>query len=95
MLRVGRVALVTGASRGIGKSIAHRLSRDGFHAVLNDHPSQRDPLTEVERDIKDKGGKTVIHLADVSVEADVMAMVAEAGKLGSLDIVSFRSFLMV
>jgi len=87
---LGRVALVTGASRGIGRSIAHRLSKDGFHVVLNDHPSQRDPLAEVERDIKDKGGKAAVHLADVSVEADVKEMISEAGKLGSLDIVGVQ-----
>jgi len=41
----------------------------------------------VERDIKDKGGQAFLHLADISVEAEVKKMVAETGKLlGSLDV---------
>ena len=86
---LGHVALITGASRGIGRSIAHRLSKDGFRVMLSDHPTQHESLIEVERDIKDKGGQAVVHLADVSVEAEVKSMVAETGKLlGSLDVVS-------
>ena len=82
------VALITGASRGIGRSIAYRLSKDGFHVMLNDHPSQHEALAEVERDIKDKGGVAAVHLGDVSVETDVKAMIAETSKqLGSLDVV--------
>ena len=84
---MGRVALITGASRGIGRSIAHRLSKDGFHVVLNDHLTQGEALAAVEREIKDKGRQAAIHLADVSVETDVKAMIAESGKLGSLDVV--------
>jgi len=88
---LGRVALITGASRGIGRSIAHRLSRDGFHVMLNDHPTQHEPLAAVEREIKDKGGQAGIHLADVSLETDVKAMVTETGKLlGGLDVVGVR-----
>lgn len=88
---LGRVALITGASRGIGRSIAHRLSKDGFHIMLSDHSTQHESLIVVEREIKDKGGKAVVHLADVSVEAEVKTMVAETGKLlGSLDVVSHQ-----
>ena len=86
---LGRVALITGASRGIGRSIAHRLSKDGFHVMLSDHPTQQESLVAVEHDIKAKGGQAVMHLADVSVETEVKAMVAETKKLlGSLDVVS-------
>ena len=59
--------------------------------MLNDHPTQREPLAAVEREIKDKGRQAVIHLADVSLETDVQAMVTETGKrLGSLDVVRDR-----
>jgi NAD(P)-dependent dehydrogenase (short-subunit alcohol dehydrogenase family) len=93
---VGRVALITGASRGIGKSIAHRLSQDGFHVMLNDRPSERESLVAVERDIKDEGGHAAIYLADVSVEAEVKAMVAETVTLlGSLDVVGGRQYSLL
>jgi len=51
---LARVALITGASRGIGRSIAHRLSKDGFHVLLNDHPTQGEALAAVEHEIKKK-----------------------------------------
>ena len=55
--------------------------------MLNDHPTQGEA---VEREIKDKGRQAAIHLADVSVETDVKAMIAESGKLGSADVVGGR-----
>ena len=89
-----RVALITGASRGIGRKIAERLAQDGFHVMLNDLPVQRDSLTAVENSIKGKGGQVSVYLADVSVEAEVEAMVAETVKLfGSLDVVSVPKFV--
>jgi len=75
---LGCVALITGASRGIGRSIAHRLSKDGFHVL---------PRLSMK---SKKGRQAAIHLAGVSVEADVKAMIAETGKLGSLDVVGDR-----
>ncbi|KAF8157224.1 acetoin reductase family protein [Crassisporium funariophilum] len=80
-------ALITGASRGIGRSIACRLAKDGFQIALNDIPSQKGQLEEVQALISKTGGKAEIYLADVSVEADVEGMVNNVVEsMGSLDV---------
>jgi len=64
--------------------------------MLNDHPTQHEPLAAVEREIKDKGGQAGIHLADVSLETDVKAMFTETGKLfGSLDAVGDHPYSLL
>lgn len=65
------VAIVTGAGSGIGRAIAHRLVRDGYHVVIND--VRKDAADAV---AKETGGKVIAVAGDVSKEADVAAIVA-------------------
>ncbi len=60
----GKVSLVTGASQGIGESIALGLAAKGAEVVLVD--VQKEKLDEVAQKIKRKGGKASAHFADVS-----------------------------
>ncbi len=80
-----RIALVTGASRGIGKSIALRLAQDGRHAVLM--ARSPGPLNEVKYQIEQAGGTASVVAVDV---ADLKALAAAVDKIaedhGRLDI---------
>jgi 3-oxoacyl-[acyl-carrier protein] reductase len=82
----GRVALVTGASRNIGRAIALALADAGAAVVVNAR-SSLDEARAVADEIESTGGKALAVLADVTDESAVNAMVANAlGALGRLDI---------
>ncbi|KAF9073065.1 short chain oxidoreductase [Rhodocollybia butyracea] len=81
------VALVTGASQGIGKAIAMRLASDGFKVALNDLNNKKEQLEAVARDIEKQGQASFVVPADVSQESEVHQMVQSASKtLGGLDV---------
>jgi 3-oxoacyl-[acyl-carrier protein] reductase len=61
----GKVAIVTGSTRGIGAAIAQRLARDGYRVTVNG-ARNRDSATAIVRDIEQAGGEAIWHLADVS-----------------------------
>jgi 3-oxoacyl-[acyl-carrier protein] reductase len=82
----GRVAVVTGASKGIGAGIAKQLASEGASVVVN-YASSRAGADKVVADIVATGGKAVAVQADVSKEADVLRLFAETKKAyGKLDI---------
>jgi 3-oxoacyl-[acyl-carrier protein] reductase len=81
-----QVAVVTGASKGIGASIAKALAAEGASVVVN-YSSSKDGADRVVQEITAKGGKAIAVQADVSKQADVTRLFAETKKAyGKLNI---------
>jgi 3-oxoacyl-[acyl-carrier protein] reductase len=81
----GKVALVTGASRGVGAAIANVLADEGAAVVVNYLKSER--LAEaVAGGIRGRGGRAVAFQADVTDEDAVKRMVEAAGEFGPVDV---------
>src|ERR671919_1520118 len=82
----GKKALITGASRGIGRGIAEIFAEEGADVAVN-YIESAAPAEEVARNIQAKGRKATIVKGDVAKRADVEAMIDKAWKeLGGLDI---------
>src|SRR4029079_5240273 len=82
----GKVAIVTGAGRNIGRAIALALA-DGGAAVLVNARSNRAEAEAVAREIETNGGKALVHIGDVADVTAVQAMAdAVANRFGRLDI---------
>ena len=82
---MNRVAIVTGAGRGIGRAIALRLAKDGLVVVVNDINS--DNVRKVAKEIEATGRKSLAIVADVSNKEQVYGMVDTAvEKFGRLDV---------
>ena len=75
------IALVTGGSRGIGKATALLLAQEGYTVAVNYHQNSA-AATGVVNEIIASGGKAVALRADVSDEAQVMAMFTAIDRLG-------------
>lgn len=82
----GKTALVTGASRGIGRAIAKRLAAEGARVIVN-YNGSREKAQAVQREIENSGGQADIYQCDVSDFSACETMIKEIiKKYGTLDI---------
>ncbi|WP_233843199.1 SDR family oxidoreductase [Dyella sp. 2HG41-7] len=89
-----KIALVTGASRGIGAAVAQRLARDGFVVIVN-YTESAAPAEALVRAIEQAGGKALAAKADVSDAADVRRLFdAAETAFGGVDVLVNNAGIM-
>jgi 3-oxoacyl-[acyl-carrier protein] reductase len=92
--KTSKVAIVTGASRGIGAAVAERLATDGFTVVVNYSGDAR-PADALAAKIESGGGRALAIKADVGNAAAVQAMFDHAEKtLGGIDVLVNNAGIM-
>lgn len=94
MNKINKTALVTGASRGIGRAIAERLAQDGFTVIVN-YAGNASAADEAVQSIIANGGNAVAIRADVASEEDVSRLFSAAKAVtGQLDVVVHSAGIM-
>lgn len=90
----GKVALITGASRGIGRAIAERFSRAGAAVAIN-YASRADAAQQLVAELEAAGGSALAIGADVGQPADIVRMFdATIARFGKLDILVNNAGIM-
>ena len=80
----GKVALVTGAGRGIGKAVALSLAQSGCRVILAARTGAQ--LEEVQREIRARGGEALVVAADLTRDEDIQHLVESSQSWGAVDI---------
>ncbi|MCC2686431.1 MAG: 3-oxoacyl-[acyl-carrier protein] reductase [Paenibacillaceae bacterium] len=90
-----KVAIVTGASRGIGKAIAFKLGREGYRVVVH-YKSSEKAAEEIVESIRAEGGTALLYQANVAHSGEVNAMIQWViRQWGGIDILVNNSGIMI
>lgn len=90
----GKVAVITGASSGIGSTIASHLAQEGASVVLS--ARREDRLKQLERNIQAEGGEALVVPTDITVKSDVEHLIQKAkDTYGSIDILINNAGVML
>ncbi len=96
MTEQAKIALVTGASRGIGRAIAVGMAKRGFDIAINDIERQKDAMQDVAKEIEASGRRVLTVYADVSNKTDVETMVQKTvEKFGRIDAVVNNAGILI
>ncbi len=80
-----KVAIITGASRGIGRAVAENLAEQGYHVVLVSR--SKSELEKVQQEIEIKGGQASVYAVNVALAKEVKQCVADVvHRLGRVDV---------
>ncbi|MGB4314141.1 MAG: SDR family NAD(P)-dependent oxidoreductase, partial [bacterium] len=83
----GKVAVVTGSSRGVGRAIALRLAEAGCRGVTINYVQNRERGLEVVRELEERGAEGLLVQADVGEEEDANRLIKETyDRFGRIDI---------
>jgi 3-oxoacyl-[acyl-carrier protein] reductase len=91
----GKVAIVTGSTRGIGRGIAHRFARDGAKITVNG-VTNKEKGAAVAAEIKEAGGEATVVMADVSQREQAEQLIAETiNAFGKVDILVSNAGIVI
>lgn len=83
----GKVAIVTGGGTGIGRAVSLRLAKAGARGVVVNYSRSKDDAEATAKELETLGSEALAHMADISDEAAVKAMIAATTeRFGRLDV---------